>query len=196
MLNAECSFSLTAVQLPNTNYQPPTTVLRYPDSIPSCKGDALMAKVKPIPEGYHSITPYLIIRGAAKAIDFYKKAFGATEIMRMATPDGKVGHAELKIGDSIFMMGEEMQQMGYRAPQGSTPVGLMVYVEDVDRVFKQAIAAGGRVEKDLQNQFYGDRSGTLYDPFGHMWTIATHVEDVSPEEMKRRMDNYVAEQKK
>jgi len=107
-----------------------------------------------------------------------------------------VGHAELKIGDSIFMMGEEMQQMGYRAPQGSTPVGMMVYVEDVDRVFKQAIAAGGRVEKDLQNQFYGDRSGTLYDPFGHMWTIATHVEDVSPEEMKRRMDNYVAEQKK
>jgi len=155
-----------------------------------------MAKVKPIPKGYHSITPYLIVKGAAKAIDFYKKAFGATEIMRMAMPDGTVGHAELKIGDSIFMMGEEMQQMGYRAPQGSTPVGMMVYVEDVDRVFKQAIAAGGRVEKDLQNQFYGDRSGTLYDPFGHMWTIATHVEDVSPEEMKRRMDNYVAEQKK
>lgn len=155
-----------------------------------------MAKVKPIPDGYHSITPYLVVKGAAQAIDYYKKAFGATEIMRMATPDGNVGHAELKIGDSIFMMGEEVPQMGYRAPQGSTPVGLMIYVDDVDRVFKQAIAAGGRVEKGLQDQFYGDRSGTLYDPFGHMWTVATHIEDVSPEEMKRRMAKYVAEQKK
>jgi PhnB protein len=154
-----------------------------------------MAKAKPIPDGYHSITPYLVIKGAAKAIDYYKKAFAATEVMRMAMPDGTVGHAELKIGDSIFMMGEEMPQMGYRAPQGSTPVGLMIYVDDVDRVFKQAIAAGGRVDKDVQNQFYGDRSGTLYDPFGHMWTIATHVEDVSPEEMKRRMAKYAAEQK-
>ena len=154
-----------------------------------------MAKVKPIPEGYHSMTPYLIIKGAAKAIDYYKKAFGATEIMRMAAPDGTVGHAELKIGDSIFMMGEEMPQMGYRSPQGSSPVGLMVYVDDVDRVFQQAIAAGGRVAKDVKDQFYGDRSGTLYDPFGHMWTIATHVEDVSEEEMKRRMAKYMAEQK-
>jgi PhnB protein len=152
-----------------------------------------MAKVKPIPEGYHSITPYLVVKGAAKAIDYYKKASGATEIMRMAMPDGTVGHAELKIGDSIFMMGEEVPQMGYRAPQGSTPVGLMIYVADVDRVFKQAVAAGGRVEKDVVDQFYGDRSGTLYDPFGHMWTVATHVEDVSPEEMKKRMAKYAAE---
>ncbi len=155
-----------------------------------------MPKVKPIPEGYHSITPYLVIKGAAKAIDYYKKAFGATEIMRMAAPDGTVGHAELKIGDSIFMMGEEMPQMGYRAPQGSTPVGLMLYVPEVDRVFKQAIAAGGRADKEVKDQFYGDRSGTLYDPFGHMWTIATHMEDVSPEEMKRRMAKYMAEQTK
>ena len=155
-----------------------------------------MAKVKPIPAGYHSITPYLVIKGAAKAIDYYKKAFGAKEIMRMATPDGSVGHAELKIGDSIVMMGEEVPQMGYRAPQASTPVGLMLYVDDVDRVFQQAIAAGGRVDKEVQNQFYGDRSGTLYDPFGHMWTVATHVEDVSEEEMKQRMAKYMAEQQK
>ncbi|HSB74969.1 MAG TPA: VOC family protein [Terriglobales bacterium] len=155
-----------------------------------------MPKAKPIPDGYHSLTPYLVVKGAAKAIDYYKKAFGATEIMRMAAPDGTVGHAELRIGDSIFMMGEEMPQMGYRAPQGSTPVGLMVYVEDVDRVFKQAVAAGGRVDKEVTDQFYGDRSGTLYDPFGHMWTIATHMEDVSEEEMKRRMAKYMAEQKK
>jgi PhnB protein len=154
-----------------------------------------MAQTKPIPDGYHSITPYLVVKGAAKAIDYYKKAFGATEIMRMAAPDGTVGHAELKIGDSIFMMGEEMPQMGYRAPQGSTPVGLMLYVDDADRVFKQAIAAGGRVDKEVKDQFYGDRNGTLYDPFGHMWTIATHVEDVSPDEMKRRMAKYMAEQK-
>jgi PhnB protein len=154
-----------------------------------------MAKAKPIPEGYHSITPYLVVKGAAKAIDYYKKAFGATEIMRMAGPDGTVGHAELKIGDSIFMMGEETPQMGYRAPQGSSPVGLMIYVDDVDRVFKQAVGAGGRVDKDVKDQFYGDRSGTLYDPFGHMWTVATHVEDVSQEEMKRRMDKYMSEQR-
>jgi PhnB protein len=155
-----------------------------------------MPTAKPIPDGYHSLTPYLVVKGAAKAIDYYKKAFGATEIMRMAAPDGTVGHAELRIGDSIFMMGEEMPQMGYRAPQGSTPVGLMVYVEDVDRVFQQAIAAGGRVDKEVTDQFYGDRSGTLYDPFGHMWTVATHMEDVSEEEMKRRMAKYMAEQKK
>lgn len=157
--------------------------------------NAKPAQARPIPEGYHSITPYLVVKGAAKAIDYYKKAFGAKEIMRMAAPDGTVGHAELKIGDSILMMGEEVAQMGYRAPQGSTPVGLMIYVEDVDRVFKQAIAAGGRVDKDVKDQFYGDRSGTLYDPFGHMWTVATHVEDVSEEEMKRRMASYMAEKK-
>lgn len=154
-----------------------------------------MAKAKPIPEGYHSITPYLIIKGAAQAIEYYKQAFGAAEILRMATPEGTVGHAELRIGDSIFMLGEEVPQRGYRAPQGSSPVGLMLYVDDVDRVFRQAVAAGGRVEKEVQDQFYGDRSGSLRDPFGHSWTVATHVEDVSEEEMKRRMAQFLAGQK-
>ncbi|HEV2116185.1 MAG TPA: VOC family protein [Terriglobales bacterium] len=152
-----------------------------------------MSKVKPIPEGYHSITPYLVIKGADRAIEYYKKAFGATEIMRMEGPDGKVGHAELKIGDSIFMLGEEMPQTGYRAPQGGSPVGLMLYVNDVDHVFKQAVAAGGRVDKEIKDQFWGDRNGSVYDPFGHLWTVATHIEDVSEDEMKRRMAKFMAE---
>ena len=154
-----------------------------------------MAKVKPIPDGFQSITPYLVIKGADRAIEYYKKAFGATEIMRMEAPDGKVGHAELKIGDSIFMLGEEMPQTGYRAPQGGSPVGLMLYVNDVDHVFKQAVAAGGRVDKEIKDQFWGDRNGSVYDPFGHLWTIATHVEDVSEDEMKRRMAKFMAEMK-
>ncbi len=143
--------------------------------------------VKPIPEGYHAITPYLIIKDAAKAIDFYKQAFGATEIMRMPTPDGRIGHAELKIGDSVFMLADEHPEINARGPAsyGGTPVSLMLYIEDVDGVFKKAISAGAKEVKPLQNQFYGDRSGTLTDPFGHQWTIATHVEDVSPEEMKQ-----------
>lgn len=154
-----------------------------------------MAKVKPIPDGFHSITPYLVIKGADRAIEYYKKAFGATEIMRMEAPDGKVGHAELKIGDSIFMLGEEMPQTGYRAPQGASPVGLMLYVNDVDHVFKQAVAAGGRVDKEIKDQFWGDRNGSVYDPFGHLWTVATHIEDVSEDEMKRRMAKFMAEMK-
>lgn len=154
-----------------------------------------MPKAKPIPDGYHSITPYLVIKGADRAIEYYKKAFGATEIMRMEAPDGKVGHAELKIGDSIFMLGEEMPQTGYRAPQGGSPVGLMLYVNDVDHVFKQAVAAGGRVDKEIKDQFWGDRNGSVYDPFGHLWTVATHIEDVSEDEMKRRMAKFMAEMK-
>jgi PhnB protein len=154
-----------------------------------------MAKVKPIPDGFHSITPYLVIKGADRAIEYYKKAFGATEILRMEGPDGKVGHAELKIGDSIFMLGEEMPQTGYRSPQGGSPVGLMLYVNDVDHVFKQAVSAGGRVDKEIKDQFYGDRNGSLYDPFGHLWTIATHIEDVSEDDMKRRMAKFIAEMK-
>jgi PhnB protein len=148
-----------------------------------------MAKVKPIPEGYRSITPYLILDGAAKAIDFYKKAFGATEIMRMESPDGsKIGHAELKIGDSIVMMADEHPQMGYRSPKalGGTPVSLMVYVEDVDTVAKRAVSAGAKELRPVVDQFYGDRSGTFADPFGHVWTISTHVEDVPPAEMEKR----------
>jgi PhnB protein len=147
-----------------------------------------MADVKPIPEGYHSLTPYLIIKGAAEAIDFYKKAFGATELFRM-DHEGKVGHAELKIGDSPFMLADENPAMNYLSPQslGGTPVSLMIYVEDVDKIYKQAIESGGVELKALQDWFYGDRSGTLKDPFGHVWTVATHKEDVTPEEMDKRM---------
>lgn len=148
----------------------------------------MTSKVKPIPEGYHSVTPYLIIKGAADAIEFYKKAFGAIELFRMAQPGGKIGHAEIKIGDSPIMLADEFPEMKYVGPKtlGGSPVSLMIYVKDVDNVFNQAIAAGGEQQKPLQDQFYGDRSGTLKDPFGHVWHIATHKEDVSPEEMHKR----------
>ena len=147
-----------------------------------------MADVKPIPNGYHSVTPYLIINGATAALDFYKKAFGAVELFRMEH-EGKIGHAEIKIGDSPLMLADEQPNMGYVSPQalGGTPVSLMIYVEDVDTTYKQAIDAGGVELKALQDQFYGDRSGTLKDPFGHVWTVATHKEDVAPEEMDKRM---------
>ena len=146
--------------------------------------------VKPIPEGYHSITPYLIIRGAAKALDFYKQAFGAIELFRMDSPDGRIGHAEIKIGDSPIMLADEHPEMGARSPEswGGSPVSLMLYVEDVDRVFAQAVEAGATVERPLADQFYGDRTGGLKDPFGHNWYVATHIEDVSPEEMARRAE--------
>jgi PhnB protein len=148
----------------------------------------MASSVKPIPEGYHSITPYLVTNNAADAIEYYKKAFGATELFRMPAPGGKIGHAELKIGDSPIMLADEYPDMGYFGPAkyGGTPVSLMIYVEDVDTVYPRAIAAGGQEVKALQNQFYGDRSGTLKDPFGFIWTVATHVEDVSPEEMDKR----------
>ena|SRR5436190_6351017 len=147
-----------------------------------------MANVKPIPEGYHSVTPYLIVSGAADALEYYKKAFGAVELFRMAHGD-KIGHAEIKIGDSPLMLADEMPEMGYRSPKslGGTPVSIMIYVEDVDTIYKQAIDAGGTEVKALQDQFYGDRSGTLTDPFGHVWTIATHKEDVSEDEMTKRL---------
>ena len=144
--------------------------------------------VKPIPDGYHTVTPYLIVRGAAKAIDFYKAAFGAVELFRFPGPGGKIGHAELKIGDSPIMLADEHPEMGAVGPQpGVRPaVGMAVYVPDVDAQVAKAVAAGATVVRPLQNQFYGDRSATLTDPFGHTWTIASHVEDVSPEEMDRR----------
>ena len=144
--------------------------------------------VKPIPDGYHSVTPYLIIKGAADAIDFYKKAFGATELFRMAQPDGKIGHAEIKIGDSPIMLADEFPEMKYLGPQtlGGSSVSLMIYVDDVDSVFNQAMAAGGRQERPVEDKFYGDRGGSLVDPFGHVWHIATHKEDVSPDEMEKR----------
>lgn len=144
--------------------------------------------VNPIPEGYHSVTPYLIIKNAADAIDFYKSAFGAIELFRMPQPDGKIGHAEIKIGDSPIMLADEFPEMKYVSPQtlGGSPVSLMIYVEDVDTVFKRAIDAGASEQKPVQDQFYGDRSGSLTDPFGHVWHIATHKEDVAPEEMEKR----------
>lgn len=146
-------------------------------------------RVKPIPDGYHSITPYLIIKGAAAAIDYYKKAFGAIETVRMPQPDGRVGHAELKIGDAMFMLADEFPEMNIVSPNtlGNSPVGLLLYVKDADATFNKAVALGGQIEKPMADQFYGDRTGTVKDPFGHKWTIATHIEDVTPEEMKRRM---------
>jgi PhnB protein len=147
-----------------------------------------MSKAKPIPEGYHTATPYLIVKDAAKAIEFYKKAFGAAEMMRMTQPDGRVGHAEIKIGDSPIMLADEFPEMGARSPQslGGSPVSILLYVQDVDALTSQAITAGAKVVRPVKDQFYGDRSGSLEDPFGHQWHIATHVEDVPPEEMKKR----------
>lgn len=155
-----------------------------------------MSNVKPIPEGYHSVTPYLIIKGAADAIEFYKKAFGATELFRLADPSGKIGHAEIKIGDSPIMLADEVTGMGYLSPQSlnGSPVSLMIYVEDVDAVFAQALAAGAKEVKPVEDKFYGDRSGSLTDPYGHEWHVSTHKEDVSPEEMDKRAAAYMKQQ--
>ena len=142
--------------------------------------------VAPIPAGYHSVTPYLVVKGAAAAIDFYKKAFGATELLRLPLPDGKVAHAEVKIGDSPVMLADENEAFRGPQPGAGAPVSLMVYVPDVDRVFAQALAAGAKEMRPLADQFYGDRLGTLVDPFGHVWSLATHVEDVTPDEIGRR----------
>jgi PhnB protein len=143
---------------------------------------------KPIPDGYHTATPYLIIGGAADAIEFYKKAFDATELFRFPAPEGKIGHAEIKIGDSPIMLADEFPEMGYKSPQtlGGSPVSIMIYVEDVDTVFNRAVEAGATVKEAVSDKFYGDRMGTLTDPFGHRWHVATHKEDVSIEEMERR----------
>ena len=145
--------------------------------------------VRPVPEGYSSVTPYLIARSAAQAIDFYKSVFDARELMRFEGPDGSVAHAELQIGDSRIMLSDESPQMGFRSPQslGGSGTGLMLYVDDVDATFERALTAGAKSHQAVKNQFYGDRSGTLIDPFGHVWTIATHVEDVAEDEMQRRM---------
>jgi PhnB protein len=142
-----------------------------------------------IPEGYHSITPYLHITGAARAIEFYKEVFGATEVMRMDAPDGKIGHAEIKIGDSHVMLADEFPEMDVRSPQsfGGSPVELLLYVEDVDALAERAVEAGAKLIEPLEDKFYGDRMGKFVDPFGHIWAVATHMEDVSPEEMEKRM---------
>jgi PhnB protein len=144
---------------------------------------------KPIPEGYHAVTPYLVCRGAAKAIEFYKKAFGAKEVVRMGAPGGTIAHAELRIGDSHVMLADESPDGEFRSPQsvGGTPVSMVLYVEDVDATVRKALDAGAHVLREVKDQFYGDRSGTIADPFGHIWTVGTHIEDVSPEEMERRM---------
>ena len=148
-----------------------------------------MADVKPIPDGYPQVTPYLCVDGAADAIKFYEKVLGAKERMHMPGPDGTIGHAEIELGDSIVMLSDEAPEMGARSPKtvGGTPVLISVYVEDVDAVFDAAIAEGATSIRAPENQFYGDRSGQFEDPFGHHWSVATHVEDVPPEEMEKRM---------
>ena len=149
--------------------------------------------VKPIPEGYPAVTPYLVVQGANAAIEYYKKVFGATERMRMPAPGGRIGHAELTVGGSVIMLADEFPEMGHRGPKalGGTPVSVLLYVERVDEVFKRAVDAGAKPLRPVENQFYGDRLGTIEDPFGHVWSIATHVEDVSPEEMRRRSEEMM-----
>ncbi len=147
-----------------------------------------MNEIHYVPKGYNSITPYLIIKGAAKAIDYYKNVFGATEIMRMPGPDGRIGHAELQIGDSRIMLADEFPAMGHLSAEsiGASPVSLLVYLPDCDQVVAKAVAEGAKILKPVEDQFYGDRSGFIRDPFGHLWGIATHKEDVSPQELEER----------
>jgi PhnB protein len=155
-----------------------------------------MAKqVRAIPEGHHTVTPYLIVGDAAAAIAFYKKAFGAEELMRVAAPNGKIGHAEIRIGDSVIMLADEYPDMNARGPHafGGSPVSIHLYVEDVDAVAGQAIAAGATVVRPVQDQFYGDRSGSFTDPFGHSWHVATHKEDLTPEELDKRVKAAMAQ---
>jgi len=148
--------------------------------------------VRPVPEGHHSVTPYLIVRGAAKAIEFYKSVFGAVETVRMDM-GGRIGHAQVMIGDSQVMLADEFPEMGAKGPEafGGSPVSLLVYVEDVDAVVARAVAAGAKLARPIEDKFYGDRAGGIEDPFGHSWTVATHKEDVPPEEMKRRMQAFM-----
>jgi PhnB protein len=152
--------------------------------------------VKAVPEGYEGATPYLIIKGAASALEFYKKAFGAQEVMRMPGPGGTVGHAEIKIGKAIIMLADEFPDMNCKSPQsfGGSPVSIMVYVQDVDTFVKRAVAAGATVRTPVENKFYGDRSGSLEDPFGHQWHFATHVEDVPPGEMAIRAEAFMKQE--
>ena len=153
-----------------------------------------MANVKPIPEGYPRLSPYLCIDGAARAIEFYTSVLGATERMRMPAPGGKIGHAELQIGSSVLMLSDEHPEFGAVSPRtvGGTPVTLSLYVEDVDSVFRKANANGATTLRELRDEFYGDRTGQFEDPFGHRWSVATHVEDVSPEEMQLRAEKAMA----
>jgi PhnB protein len=153
--------------------------------------------VKPIPEGYHTVTPYLTLRSAAEALEFYAKAFGAEEVFRMPTPDGGIAHAEMRIGDSMLMLSDEMLERGVRSAEtlGGTPAGQFLYVEDVDAVFHRAIQAGGIELMPPTNMFWGDRMSKLRDPFGHEWAVATHVEDVPPGEMEKRAAEFMGKEK-
>jgi PhnB protein len=150
--------------------------------------------VNPVPEGYHSLTPYLFMRGAAEALDYYEKAFGAKQIYRMEGPSGRVVHAEIAIGDSHLMLAEESPQMGHLGPasRGGATSSLLLYVQDVDKAFPAALGVGGKELRPLEDQFWGDRTGTMIDPFGHLWTLATHKEDVPPAEMKKREKEFIA----
>jgi PhnB protein len=145
--------------------------------------------VKAIPDGYYSLTPYLVIKGAAEAIEFYKKAFGASEILRMPGPGGRLMHAEVKIGNSVLMLADENPERGHLSPasRGGNTSSVMLYTDDVDATFKKAVAAGAKSQSEPTDMFWGDRMANLTDPFGHSWAIATHKEDVSPEEMEKRM---------
>lgn len=149
-----------------------------------------------IPEGYHSVTPYLTVHDAARAIAFYEEAFDAVAQYRLNAPDGKIAHAEVKVGNSTIMLADEMPAWGNQSPQalGGSPVSLALYVDDVDAQFDRALAAGATVQSPVQDHFYGDRSGTLVDPFGHVWTVATHKEDVPPEAMQQRYEAWMAEE--
>jgi PhnB protein len=153
----------------------------------------MASNVKKIPAGYHTATPYLVVSDAARAIDFYTQAFGASELVRMGGPQGKIAHAEIRIGDSMIMLSDEL--MGNRSPQtlGGSPVSIFLYVEDVDSVFDQAVKAGAKSDMRPTDMFWGDRFGKLTDPFGHQWAVATHVEDVSPEEMQKRQQTAMAQ---
>jgi PhnB protein len=156
-----------------------------------------MSTVKAIPAGYRTVTPYLTIKNGAKALEFYTKAFGATEIYKLMMPDGRLGHAEIRLGDSMIMLGDEFPEYGGKAPDtlGGSPVSIYLYVEDVDAFFKRALAAGAKERKPVMDQFYGDRSGQLEDPFGHLWWVATHKEDVTPEEIQKRAQAMFAAKK-
>lgn len=158
----------------------------------------MSTSVPPTPPGYHSITPYLIIRDAPRAIDFYKRAFGAVEIIRFPGPGNRIGHAELKFGDSVVMVADENLEMGIRSPESfsGSPVSILLYVPDVDACFNQAISVGAKELRPVRDQFYGDRAGSLLDPFGHQWTLATHIEDISAEEMHRRSKAMIQQQAK
>ena len=148
----------------------------------------MASTAKPVPNGYHTVTPYLIVRDAARAIEFYRQAFGATELMRMEDHNGNIGHAEIQIGNSRIMLADEFPEMGASSPQtlGGTPVSILLYVENADEVFDRAVAAGAAVTRPMEDKFYGDRSGSVQDPSGHAWHIATHTEDLTPEAIGKR----------